>query len=244
MLQFPVAVVGKKRKIETSGGAGETEAWKPEDKQLQVFSELKKVLESKESSLQLAYAHHGHYHTVTAKGYHRVSVDALRKAIEKCGEHLADINVQFSAQGNATLAIQVVNEPTQVQRIPVQYVSRVTHEGGNESKLDSATSDPDSTMHKALEAYAKDYMLQDTPRDVQTTVQDKPAQSGWFGGRSTSKEFEMRVLGWQTATLQQLEEFRNMLPYHVTSVEFDSQRVFVSINTYTQPLRRVWFVAA
>jgi hypothetical protein len=98
-------------------------------------------------------------------------------------------------------------------------------------------------MHKALEAYAKDYLLQDTPREVQTTVQEKPTQRGWFGG-SESKEFEMRVLGWQTATLQQLEEFRNMLPFHVTNVEFDSQRVFVSINAYTQPLRSVFFVAA
>jgi hypothetical protein len=233
-MDFPVPT--KKRKLDGGGGGEASVAW-PSDRQVQVFSELKKVLEPKDAKLELAYAHRGHYHSVTATGYRRVSTDTLRAV---CGECLGNINVRFAPQA-ATLELQITDEPDQLGRIPVQYVSRFKHkESAEESKL--VDQDPDKTMLLALENYARDYLSQETPREVQTSVQDKTTAT-LFGVKPPKKEYEMRILGWQNATLQQLEEFRNMLPYHVTNVEIDNQRVFVTMNTYTQPLHRVFFVA-
>jgi hypothetical protein len=217
----------KKRKIESA-------AWDTK-RQGAVITVMKTLLGD---GTQLSYQRCPAYHSVTAENFSkRISTDALRASVEKCGAYLADVALGFAPL--KTLELRIVDDKPVAKFLPVRFVR--SGAGSQHLTIENKILEgigTENTRHlQSIQHYAQTYLGAQTPVGVKVEFEKKETKY-MFGGASV--HFEVRIQGWSMCDLQQLESFRNMLRHHVQCVEFDAERVYVAVVEYSRPLTHVY----
>ena len=100
----------------------------------------------------------------------------------------------------------------------------------------------DTVRIKALSAYAGNYLGAYTPELVKFEICDSKGQTVDAEKKDAQNEYLLKLSGWQTATLEQLEAFEQMFPFHIRQVEVvgGGKQVHVYLRGALFPLRKTF----
>jgi hypothetical protein len=160
-----------------------------------------------------------------------VTTNAIRKLMQAVGVYLHSCDLDLSA-----LTIQV-----QFGTAPLLLVAEQQPDLIVPQQLPSGMSE-DQMRIDQLKKYATNYLGPLTPSDVTLEVCDTKMKPVGEDAKQQQDAYKLRVKGWREATLEQLEAFKAMFPYHVTDVQVSGQQyeIILSMQGSLAPARPLW----
>jgi hypothetical protein len=174
-----------------------------------------------------------------------IDIDSLPKALEGT-VHLLETKIAFGST-DAIIKLYTADSKKKIEidryRVTQVYLPFFSIPSTEETKTVLLSKGEDWTRYCQLAMYATGYLDGETPKNIQfqcTDVATTAVIPVLSDIPKTTRQIQIQIKGWSTCNLLQLVTFRNMFPFHVSKVMFDSTSVYVTMQTCMYPLRSVF----